>query len=90
MKPSQLLNRKSRWTQGAYARDKNGHPVYPRSTQAIRWCAEGLLYRCVPDSKRMRAFNLIQKITIRPLSIWNDDPKRKWTEVRDLLRKAVM
>ena len=36
---------RKRWTRGAPARRRNGHPTHPLSTAAVKWCALGALMR---------------------------------------------
>jgi|GEM_PF-801112 len=44
-----LLSREEHWTLGAWARDENGRPCDPLSSQATQWCAWGALQKCAYD-----------------------------------------
>lgn len=62
----ELLADPSRWTQGATARDQNGHPVLPREEEAVQWCARGA-FLCmearlkVPKLSCRRALALLEE-----------------------------
>ena len=49
MKVSELLSDRSKWTQGASARDKHGDIVDPEDPVACKWCFIGALYYCYAD-----------------------------------------
>lgn len=38
-----LIEQPEHWTQGTYARDKNGKRVPPKSPEAVCWCAFGAI-----------------------------------------------
>jgi hypothetical protein len=46
MKVHELLSSPDNWTQGSFARDKNGKPVSFQSHEATCWCLIGALGRC--------------------------------------------
>jgi len=46
MKVSELLSDRSKWTQGASARDKHGDICDPEDPAACKWCFVGALYHC--------------------------------------------
>lgn len=41
-----LIRDEERWTVEYAATDRQGEPVAPGSTEAVRWCAVGALVRC--------------------------------------------
>ena len=47
-----LLRAKSRWTQGAWARDKKGDSVNPRSNAATCWCLLGGIEKVTSSYRR--------------------------------------
>jgi hypothetical protein len=49
MKAHQLLSEPEKWTQFAYARDKDGHPTQVTAPEATRFCMLGALRKCYPD-----------------------------------------
>jgi len=46
MKVKELLSDKSKWTQGVYARNKDGESVLSCDPQATCYCLSGALARC--------------------------------------------
>ena len=49
MKVRELLSDKSKWTQGTFARDKDGFEVNSRSRYAVCWCLMGAVNKCYED-----------------------------------------
>ena len=49
MKVSELLSDRSKWTQGANARDKHGDIVDPEDPAACKWCFWAALKYCYPN-----------------------------------------
>lgn len=47
----ELLSKKSRWTQGECARDKNGVSVRPTNEEACSWCLIGATWKVTKDVK---------------------------------------
>lgn len=43
------LDHRERWTKGAWARDRAGVGVHPRSAEAVQFCVAGALLRTQPD-----------------------------------------
>jgi hypothetical protein len=98
MKASDLLDRPERWTQGCSARDVSGNRVYSLDTHAVCWCALGALIvshkdRPEPDYEAARD-ELLAAIQRRhgseyaAITRWNDDSKRTFEEVREVLIDA--
>ena len=42
-KAVEIISDHHHWTQGTYARNNKGNPVFPNSPKATRWCAVGVL-----------------------------------------------
>lgn len=100
MKIWQLLSSRKKWTRNTFARYANGHVCSIHSPTASRWCLSGAAHKCYPDINKM--FNVIDKIDneilkrigseARPpaLSVivyYNDNPKRKFSEIKTLVKK---
>lgn len=92
MKPSELLSDPSKWCQGFSARKPNGIPTYNDDPEASSWCAATALTMCYKDpiemwgaAKKLHSVGMCSEL---PISVWNDDPKRTFEEVRDAFLKA--
>lgn len=91
MKIKELFSNESKWCQRCYARDKNGLRAYPRSNKAVCWCLLGAIKKCYLEND----FNTIKimiktKIKISSndsVALWNDDPKRTFKEVKQLVEE---
>jgi len=57
MKVSELLSDRSKWTQGASARDKHDDIVDPEDPAACKWCFLGALYFCYTHNEGKTALN---------------------------------
>lgn len=81
MKPSDYIKRG--WTQGAFARRKNGDKVLYNSPEAVRWCVRGAINAACPDrNRRIKVRELLEKhIGTENILDWNDEPGRKKSEV---------
>lgn len=99
MKILTLLNRRSRWTKGVYARSALGNPVVgPLSPRAVCWCISGGAAKCYPDvSERFEVKERIRQAIAKlfpsfgdnPCIVaFNDNPKIKLADVRRVLRTA--
>ncbi len=90
MKVSELLTDASRWTQGAYGRDRNGDPVLLRSKAAVCWCLAGAVAFCYRDGVHW-SDDVANDVELRigkrlgGMTAWNDDPDRTFAEVRALI-----
>lgn len=81
-----LFKTKKNWCQGASARSATGRAVKVDSPRAVAWCLGGALELCYhhdmrPDKK------LSKVIKTNLFSNWNDDPKRKFSEVKRLVKE---
>lgn len=77
------------WTQGAFARDRDGRPVSTGAENAACFCAAGAIIRASTSiSQEIRAIEEVFK-PCRRLTVWNDAPGRTQAEVVDKLREAA-
>jgi hypothetical protein len=82
VKPSELLADPKAWTKRAYARDKDGHTLLPDSTGAVCWCLKGALCKTLGGAKHHAAQEALRRhVGFKSIFDWNDDPKRKHSEV---------
>jgi hypothetical protein len=95
MKAKDLLSDKSRWTQGALARDRVGRECTPESPDAESFCIVGALCRVYLDDAAINEAIDSVNLVITPMSgygdeieEWNDDPDRTFAEVRLVLEIA--
>lgn len=102
MTVAELLNKKSKWTQLAYARDKNGKEVHSSSPKACCWCILGAISHVSRQSKgegsifyaqelaRFQEMHgkLVDAIKQNNIALWQDDPNRTFKEVRAAILKA--
>ena len=93
----ELLKHPDHWTQGYYARNKNGSHVSEASPDAVYWCLEGLLTR-EEHGKRFgspgfaavqRARDAITRKIGYSTVEWNDRPGRKVGGVQRMLRAVA-
>lgn len=87
----QLLAMPNAWTQGAFARDKDGEPCPDTGNDATCFCMWGAV-RHARYQLRLEALGTLE--TVRGLCggnipEWNDKPGRTQAEVLSLLDKAV-
>jgi len=91
MRAWQLLKTKKQWCQGAFAMDKDGFGVSLKSRKRVRFCVWGAIKHCYVrnPSKYEEVFERFNKKLGNGRSIvdWNDNPKRKFSEVKALLKK---
>jgi hypothetical protein len=85
MKPSDYIRKG--WTQGAYARDSDGTPIYPKSIKAVCWCPVGAICAAYYDNpaKRIKTLYSLKSFVGESPAIWSDAPERTQQEVIDLL-----
>lgn len=103
MKPSELLHaagdlvaRPGGWTQGSYARDKNGNTsveYYTGSQEeaSVCWCAKGAILRIASEHfacTNAAEWYIRQILGFSNLIAWNDEKGRTQEEVVTLFRKA--
>lgn len=81
MKPSELLAKPEAWTQGEFARDREGDVVFVKSDEAVCWCMDGARMQCDVPCSDPRWIALIKSLQgVSPI-LWSDDPQRKHAEV---------
>jgi len=74
MKAWQLLEDPSHWTQGDFARDKDGHVVDHSDPAATCWCTVGALRKLYTFEERHAIFDKLRPILPRGFTVtdWND------------------
>lgn len=89
VKIKELFSDPSRWTQGAFARDKDGNEVSPRSRKAVCWCLEGATEKCYKGDDIFEAARTIHRGLgdHEFVAVWNDNKKRKFEEIKALVEK---
>lgn len=102
MKIRDLLSDESRWAHdkdkrnGLDGRDKNNKPICPFSPDAVKWTLAGALRLCYRTKKRSELLMVITKrlgneynpwYAEYDIQDWNDDPKRTFSEVRQLVEE---
>ena len=93
MKIKELLTSENKWNQGCNARDSEGLICDIFESKAQCFCLYGAMIRCYDD--RTEAFKLIQIKVLNELKRnenidicrWNDDGRRTFAEVRELIEK---
>ncbi len=102
MKVKELLTKKSKWTQGAAGRDKEGNPTTTDAEltkEGNSFCLLGAIMRCYGFNTNK--YWHIQEIVFNRLktpktkdfgpayviSHWNDDKKRQFKEVKALVKE---
>ena len=90
MKAWEYLEKKGAWCHGAMARDKDDHPCYPGSKDAVTWCLLGAIFKAYPERRRGVIYSKMYKFLglHDSMSTWNDDPKRTKRQVIALLKKV--
>ena len=95
MKMKELLSSESKWTQQHYATDKRGRSCSSFDPEAVCYCLLGALNKCyVNDAEYDDAKRLLQKTIekkyglIFSIAKWNDNPERKFKEVKEILEEA--
>jgi hypothetical protein len=99
MKVRELLSDESKWTQGSMAIDSNGEETVPDLADTVCWCLLGAVEACYgPTLDEGPIINKIREEINAPpykdvhktcleITNWNDDPKRKFKEVKTLVEK---
>lgn len=88
-----LLDAPGRWTQGNYAVNATGEGVDYDGDEACSFCVMGAIARVGkghPFDVLRKVDNALRERTPdRRIALWNDDPKRKQSEVVALLRQVA-
>jgi hypothetical protein len=95
-----LFDSKEKWSKGAAARNINGRPVPSLSSEAISFCLIGAMDHIV--EKETGSFNhfadryyekmkprIKEALGIGSVAMWNDDPRRTFTEIKDFIRDMI-
>lgn len=87
MKMHQLFAKPGKWTQGASAVDRDGHPVEVKNRRAYAFCLYGGVYKCYKDETQ-RGLVLDKLVTaLEDVVCWNDKPRRTQKQVQALCKK---
>lgn len=80
----------SRWTQGAFARNRSGEDVHPAHPAATCWCEMGARDALrIPRAARIAYYNMwITQFQWRPVA-FNDAPGRTFAEVVAMLERIA-
>lgn len=87
-----LIERPENWTQHVFARDENGKAVSMFKDSAKCFCMSGAVGRaCNNDTAAWdRALDLLKlKVRRSSIAIYNDDPKRKHSDVIKAFDRAI-
>jgi len=95
MKAHELLSDASKWTKGAFAKNKDGIRTNYSSRNAVCWCLLGAMDKCYDKSGWEFQFALFNKLrtviktkyNITGVSKFNDAPERTFEEVHNLLKE---
>ena len=85
-----LLYAKERWTQGTFAKDAEGHPIWSQNPKAHCWCLLGAIHKVCPESSIGPMSDYIRsvlKLGNDSLATWNDAASH--IEVKIMLNIAV-
>lgn len=99
MKIKELYSDESRWTQHCLTRDITGIPIVEdyegaeatvNHPKAYCFCLYGAAVKCYP--KRLREMSRLITTTLgleagTPIYYWNDDPKRTFEEIKELVER---
>jgi hypothetical protein len=91
MKIKELLTDESKWTQGSFARDKDGNKVGLATPEAVCWCISGAVMRCYDPFKAgaIEEMILIHANVHRSIKVsimgWNDHPSRTFEDIKSLV-----
>lgn len=77
-----------RWTQGSYAIDKEGNKVPYDSEKARAWCLDGAISKCYGELSE-EYWDIYTRINnkVDGYISWNDNPYRKFEEVKALVEE---
>lgn len=84
-----LITPEGAWTQGAYAKDKQGLSVSPGSKNAVSYSIIGAGQLSICGGEMRIFLNFVNKFTEGNVIAWEDKPKRTQAEVISVLDKAI-
>ena len=82
-----MYSEPSKWTQYAYARDKDGLVTLSRDGSAVCWCLSAAINICYPNDNFMIRNKVRQYIGERQIHYWNDDPNTTFDSVVKLIKE---
>ena len=89
MKAHQLLSDESKWTKHVFARTKTGKVTNPLSRSAVCFCLSAAIMRVYKGNAYAEAWRKLHRALglrgDKAISGWNDNPKRKFSEVQRVL-----
>lgn len=93
MKLKKLFSSKRKWTQGELAKDSRGNFAEPLSNEAVCWCLLGAIEKCYGRRTKLSKkvlekidYHLFQSLVGEgPVAVWNDDPYRKFRDIKKLV-----
>lgn len=81
---------KNGWTQGTYARDKDGNPVDPESKDAVSFCAVGVLDRIkAPNEVYAEVFHYLTNRKHSSIPSYNDKYAKDKRYIQRLFRNVA-
>lgn len=92
-----LINSPDKWTQKAYARDKNNKSIYPTDESAVKWSINGAIIKTHPTANEyedcMKAFDKFYKTVDylfreRRSLVWEDSSTTTWKMIDRVLDEA--
>jgi hypothetical protein len=86
----ELREHPEHWTQGTWARDKDGKTSLSDGGEAVCWCAFGFLAREDMVGKAMHYLNRVIDPRYHCVPTWNDAEGRTASEVADAFERAAL
>src|SRR5262245_7028460 len=90
----ELFSDPRRWTQKAYARDKDGFEINPQHKVAESFCVLGAAWHCygVGTEKylevELRMYHYLEEKFGRDTIVgWQDEEERQFSDIQDLVRE---
>lgn len=86
-----IIEDPERWTQGAYARHKNGNPIGPLEEAACRWCSLGALEKAGDDPVSLDALYALNNASMQYCSKAPHDlnDEGSHAEVVEMFKRAI-
>ena len=88
MKMRELFSDDSKWTQGAFARNKQGVEVDVGNPDAVCFCFQGAMRKCYGKN----SYKIIDKLDnsrgmLFSITAWNDAKERTFEDIKNLVEK---
>lgn len=93
MKVKELFSSAGTWVQFTYAKSNKGNIVMPTAKSAVCWCLTGAIKKCytgllIKDEIFEKVRRELKKNHDRTSIVgWNDDSKRTFVDVKNLVEK---